>query len=116
MFLTRRIRAGLKEITVWGRIHGLLLEGLREALTGKYCGSMALPLRQGESSEWPSQPFDPKHVETRGLLSCYVCFKAGVELGCTVKCSKKGSEMLMCDRHPSDFKDWESNTVFSPWE
>jgi hypothetical protein len=116
MFLTRRIRAGLKEITVRGRIHGLLLEGLREALTGKYCGSMALPLHQRESSEWPSQPFDPKHVETQGLLSCYVCFKAGLELGCTVKCSEKGSEMLMCDRHPYYFKDWESNTVFSPWE
>jgi hypothetical protein len=91
MFLTRRIRAGLKEITVWGRIHGLLLEGLREALTGKYCGSMALPLHRRESSEWPSQPFDPKHVGTQGLLSCYVCFKAGLDLGCTVECSEKGS-------------------------
>ena len=113
-FLSGQFRTALKEITIRGRVHGTLLEHLRESLAGTYIGSLNLPPRRMGSKEWPTEPFKSKELDTNGLLCCYICHKAGLEMGCAVSPSKDASEMLICDRNSKYFEDWEVNTVFAP--
>ena len=113
-FLSGQFRTALKEITIRGRVHGVLLEHLRESLAGTYISLLNLPPCRLGSKEWPAQPFKYQELDTDGLLCCYICHKAGLEMGCTVSPCKDASEMLICDRNSKYFDDWEVNTVFAP--
>jgi hypothetical protein len=110
-FLTGQFKTALKEITIMGPVHGTLLEHLRESLAGIYIGPFNMPpLREG-SKEWPMQPFGCRELDTSGLLCCYVCHKAGLEIACMISPSEDAQEMLMCDKYQFDR---ESNTIFAP--
>jgi len=93
-FLTGQFQTSLKEITIKRSVHGALLEHLRESLAGRYVGAPCMPPRHKDSKEWPMQPFDCQKLDTNGILCCYCCYKAGLEIGCTILPSKNASEML----------------------
>ena len=110
-FLTGQFRTALKEVTIMERVHGVLLEHLRESLAGRYIGLTRMPPRRNGSKEWPPQPFNYEGLDTDGLLCCYGCYKAGLELGCMVLPSRDARRMISCDKAKGD---QESNTVFAP--
>jgi len=110
-FLTGRFQAALKEITIRGPVHGTLLEHLRESLTGVYIGPFNMPPLRSGSKEWPAQPFGCKELDTNGLLCCYVCHKAGLEIACMISPSEVAEEMLMCDKYELNR---EFNTILAP--
>ena len=93
------------------RVHGVLLEHLRESLAGSYIGLTRMPPRRNGSKEWPPQPFNYEGLDIDGLLCCYGCYKAGLELGCMVLPSHDARRMISCDKAKGD---QESNTVFAP--
>ena len=101
-FLTGQFQTSLKEITIKGPVHGALLESLRESLAGRYVGVPCMPPRRKGSKEWPMQPFDCQKLDTNGILCCYCCYKAGLEIGCTILPSRNASEMLQCRRSTGD--------------
>ena len=113
-FLIGHFHTALKRITINRLVHGALLEHLRESLAGKYVGLINMPPRRKGSKDWPAQPFDLGELDTDGLLCCYICHKAGLEIGCMISPEKHlGDPELMeaCDRH-SDYQ--LLNTVFAP--
>ena len=110
-FLTGQFRAALKEITIRGPVHGILLEHLRESLAGIYTGPFNTPPLRSGSKEWPVQPFHFQDLDTNGLLCCYVCHKAGLEMACMISPSEVAQEMLMCDKYRFD---WKFNTALAP--
>jgi hypothetical protein len=112
--LTGQFRTGLKQITIKGPIHGVLLEHLRESLAGKYIGLSSISPCRGGARKWAVLPYEDRGSGTNRTMCCYVCHKAGLELGCMILPSQRMLEMVICSRHPQLFKDWESNTVFAP--
>ena len=113
-FLTGRVPTALKRITIRGPVHGALLEHLRESLAGNYIGLINMPPRRQGSKEWPAPPFDDKKRDRDGLLCCYVCHKAGLEIGCMISLSANSGDLMdmrVCERHRDA---WPLNTVFSP--
>jgi len=110
-FLTGQFQTSLKEITIKGPVHGALLEHLRESITGRYIGPLCMPPRRKGSKEWPTQPFEEQKLDTNGLLCCYGCYKAGIEIGCTILPSEYGFDMLRCYRFNGD---QGTNSVFAP--
>ena len=111
-FLIGHFQAALKSITIDRLVHGALLEHLRESLAGKYIGLINMPPRRRGSKDWPAQPFDLEEFDTDGLLCCYFCHKAGLEIGCIMTQEKHpGYQMRACDRHSAG---WQLNTVFAP--
>jgi hypothetical protein len=112
-FLSGQFRTALKEVTIRGPVHGFLLEHLRESLAGKYIGRFNLPPRSKGSKEWPVPPFTFEEVDTDGLLCCYICYKAGLELGCMVPLKASAKDMQSCDRAEGEFGQ-ELSRVFTP--
>lgn len=110
-FLIGRFKTALKEITIRGPVHGTLLEYLRESLAGIYIGPFNMPPPRKGSKEWPDPPFTCQEVDTKGLLCCYVCHKAGLEVACMISPSEAAQEMLMCDKYQID---QEFNTILAP--
>lgn len=110
-FISGNFQARLKEITFRGSIHGALLDHMRLSLGGIYTGVFSLPFHHKDSKEWPVRPFDPHQLDTDGLLCCYVCYKACLEIACLISPSEDASDMLYCGRHYPDQKP--SNTVFA---
>ena len=113
-FLTGRVPTALKWVTIRGPVHGALLEHLRESLAGKYIGLINMPPRRQGSKEWPAPPFDDKKLDRDGLLCCYVCHKAGLEIGCMIPLSTNSGDLMdmrVCERYRDA---WPLNTVFSP--
>ena len=111
--LTGQFRTGLKQVTIKGPIHGALLEHLRESLAGKYIGLSDIPPCRGGCEKWAVLPFEHRGSGTK-TLCCYVCHRAGLELGCTILPSQDMVAVAVCSRHPQLFMDWPSNTVFAP--
>ena len=116
-FLFGHFQTALKCITINRLVHGALLEHLRESLAGRYIGLINMPPRRKGSKDWPAQPFDLEELDTDGLLCCYFCHKAGLEIGCTITQTplespgRPGYVMEVCDRH-ADHRPL--NTVFAP--
>jgi hypothetical protein len=113
-FLSGQFQTALKEISVRGPIHGALLEYLGEALAGKYTRAFNVASRHEGSKEWPAPPFSIGDLDGDGLLCCYCCYRAGLEVGCAIHPSKDAIGMLICDRHPRDLGDLELITVSAP--
>jgi len=111
-FLSGQFQTALKEITIIGGVHGALLGYLRESLAGQYLGRFDMPPRRAGSKEWPMQPIVYKELHTDGLLCCYGCYQAGLEIGCTISPSKNPRDMLLCDRLKADSRNL--NTVYAP--
>jgi len=109
-FVAGQFQPSLKEITIKVPIHGVLLEHLRESIAGRYIGLLCMPPRRKGSKQWPMQPFDCQKLDTKGLLCCYSCYKAGLEMDCMILPSESAREMLECPR----YTDWETNSVFAP--
>ena len=80
-FITGRCQTSLKAVTIKGPVHGALLEHLRGSLAGLHTSLINIPPRRKGSKEWPAQPFERQGFDTDGLLCCYVCHKAGLEMG-----------------------------------
>jgi hypothetical protein len=112
-FLTGRFQTALRKVTIIGQVHGALLEHLRESLAGKYIGLSNRPPRRKGSKDWPVPPFSSGGVDTNRLLCCYICQRAGLEIGCTVVHSVDAREMQQCARAHGEFRQ-ELNTVFAP--
>ena len=110
-FLAGHFQTALKRITIRKPVHGVLLEHLRESLAGKYIGLINMPSRRKGSKDWPTQPFDYRKLDGDGLLCCYVCHKAGLEIGCMITLPTNPEDMHMCERH-SDA--WPLYTVLAP--
>ena len=123
-FLTGNFQTALKRITISKHAHGALLEHLRESLGGKYIGIINTPPRRKGSKEWPTRPFDFKKLDMDGLLCCYACHKAGLEIGCMMSPPENSQDLggpkgpkyvhvwaWACERHSSG---WPLNTVFAP--
>ena len=107
-FLAGHFQTALKRITIDRPVHGALLEYLRESLAGRYIGPVNMPPRRKGSKEWPARPFDYQTLDTDGLLCCYGCHKAGLEIGCTVSSLIDPGDKLYCE------KTQGSTTVFAP--
>jgi hypothetical protein len=112
-FLTGQFQTALREVTIKGHVHGALLEHLRASLAGKYIGLFNMPPRRKGSKDWPVPPFSSGEVDTNGLLCCYICQRAGLEIGCMVVHSGDGSKMVECVRAQGEFGR-ELNKVFAP--
>ena len=115
-FLTGHFHTALKRIIIRRLVHGALLEHLKESLAGKHIDLIDMPPRRKDSKDWPAQPFDDKTLNPDGLLCCYFCHKAGLEIGCMI-CppanpgySVAPESVWGCDRHG----DSPLNTVFAP--
>jgi hypothetical protein len=83
---------------------------MRESLAGKYIGLSNMPPQCKGSKDWPVPPFSSGRVDTNRLLSCYICQRAGLEIGCTVVHSVDSRKMEKCTRAHGQ----ELNTVFAP--
>ena len=124
-YLIGHFQTALNRITINRLVHGALLEHLRESLAGRYIGLINTPPRHRGSKDWPAQPFDLEELDTDGRLCCYICHKAGLEIGCTISppatLEKRSRDleppgyprltMHACGRHKGD---WPLNTVFAP--
>jgi len=110
-FLTGQFQTSLKEITIKGPVHGVLLEHLRESIAGRHVGVLCMPPRHKGAKEWPKRPFDCEKLDTNGLLCCYSCYQAGLEIGCMISPSENASKMLRCYRFDGDRG---TNSVFAP--
>jgi len=110
-FLTGQFQTSLKEVTIKGPVHGVLLEHLRESIAGRRTDLLCMPPRHLGSKEWPIPPFDCTKLDTNGILCCYSCYKAGLEMGCVILPSENASEMLRCYKFNSDQR---TNSVFAP--
>jgi hypothetical protein len=112
-FLTGQFQTALREVTIKGHVHGALLEHLRESLAGTYIGLLNKPPCRKGSKDWPVPPFSSRRVDTNGLLCCYICQRAGMEIGCMVVHSGGARMMEMCARAQGNFGE-ELNKVFAP--
>jgi hypothetical protein len=112
-FLTGQFQSVLREVTIKAHVHGALLGHLRESLAGKYIGLSNKPPRRKGSKDWPVPPFSFGGVDTNGLLCCYMCQRAGLEIGCMVVHSDDAREMEKCARAQGKFGE-ELNRVFAP--
>ena len=114
-FLTGHIHTSLKRIIMEQPVHGALLEYLKESLAGKYIDLINMPPRRKGSKDWPSQPFDLAKLDTDGLLCCYFCHKAGLEIGCRTYGTEDVGSMWDCVRHSEQHSGSLLNsTVFAP--
>ena len=112
-FLTGHIHTSLKRIITKKPVHGVLLEHLKESLAGKYIGLINMPPRRKGSKDWPSQPFDLAKLDADGILCCYFCHKAGLEIGCMTYPpinTEDPDSLWDCERH----NDLTLNTVCAP--
>ena len=115
-FLTGHCHTALKRIIIRRLVHGVLLEHLKESLAGKYVGLINMPPRRKGSKDWPAQPFDEQGLDADGLLCCYFCHKAGLEVGCMISpptnpgYSVAPESVWGCERHGGS----PLNTVFAP--
>ena len=113
-FLSGEFQTRLEEITFLGPVHGILLDYLRESLAGKYIGIFSMPPRRKGSKDWPALPSSREDTtDAKGLLCCYICHKAGLEIGCTIYPSENARAMLICSRHIDRINRWRRNTVFA---
>ena len=111
-FLSGHFQTALTEIIIKRPVHGALLDHLRESLAGRYIGPISMLPCPKSSVKWPALPFDHQKLSTDGLLCCYSCHRAGLEMGCIVSPSNDAFKMLVCDRQMNGYG--KLNKVFAP--